>query len=159
MDIRNLEQVKSFAAFLDVLTNPEQYRKLIEDAGKVVEEIKTVSGVYSNLEEVRAWKRKLDVQYQDADKELEKAYADLEREKDKVEEARVELDAKTAKQELYDKQRDVALNAREDAVKVLEARLVALAGKEKALQRSLQAVEEHAKELKIKEDALRSALR
>ena len=112
MDARKIAHLESFSAFIEFLTNPDEYRQIIKDTRKAVEEWREVNEKARGIKDVEAWR--VSVQ-----KELDARQSALESRAAALDRSQAAFDAMVAKrtQALDDEQ------ARQnERLKVIEAK-------------------------------------
>jgi chromosome segregation ATPase len=158
MSIHNLKQVETFTAFLDFLSDPEKYRKLMA-------EIKETSAAYdANLARFKA--------FTDADEYRKQMEADYNAKMDELDKHNIAFEASKVKQKEQDKvaqdkvadmvskanDRDKKLDAREAKLVGLEKQKEDLAKEQVKLESDREAFQTDKANLKKKEEALKAVL-
>ena len=77
MSTQNLESLKSLAALMDLISNPGKYQAIIDAASKATAEYYKAAGLLHSVEEVKAYKAKLDGDYALVNVEFNKDVAAL----------------------------------------------------------------------------------
>jgi len=159
MTIQNLDALKSLAALMDLITNPAKYQALIDGAKKAAEEHRKAAGQLQTARDVQEYRAQTIAEVQQREdalwqrqQQLEKKAADLD----------TETEARNTANDLQKKgfaQREWVLQKREDAVKDLEALKVLLQKELQSLEAAKQELYDRQTALKVKEEALKLALR
>ena len=146
MDMRKLDQLEQFAVFIDFLTKPEDYKKLLAELKQAGKDLREEDSNIRKTKEFQVWRNeqlalidKREKEHQLAVVQLEKDYKEADAEYDKQS---AQIDAAVAK-----------VNA--DEAEVL-AKLKALAdvAKEQAeLKKEKESFEEVKKDFKLRVDA------
>ena len=112
MDARKIAHLESFSAFIDFLTNPEEYRQIIDDTRKTLSEWREVNEKARGIKDIDSWQIKLKQGF-------EKREADLAAREEAFKQS--EDAAKVARQKSNDA-RSAEMAKLADKIKVVEAK-------------------------------------
>lgn len=110
MDARKIAHLESFAAFIEFLTNPGEYRKIVEDTQKTLAEWREANEKARGIKDIDAWHIKIK-------QGLEKRETDL-----------------AAREEAFRQQDDAAKAARQKSNDARSAEMAKLADKIKVVE-------------------------
>ena len=154
MDVRKLEQAESFAAFIEFLTHPEEYKANVEEAKKVLEDWKQTNLVARKIKDVDAWRAQLQKEFDEFEKKIKANEVAVDKrlseERDRLEE--------TAN-DLVKQKGQLDKDLKEVAARLKELEYVAQAGvqlnlDQYQLDKRQQDIVTQEKQLKAKQDAV-----
>jgi chromosome segregation ATPase len=158
MSIHNLKQVETFTAFLDFLSDPEKYRKLMVEIKQTAKNYEDQLFRFKAFKDAESYKNQMEADYNSKMDELDKKKAGFEEEKKRQMERNKHTEAKFAEMSSEADLRAKGLDNRESYVKGLENQKEALAKEQVKLEAEKEEFKKVQDNFKKKEVALKAML-
>jgi chromosome segregation ATPase len=158
MSMNNLRQVETFTSFVDFLSDPEKYRKLMMEIKQVVKQHDDAVARFKSFKDADAYKQTLDADYNKNMDALDNAKAALEDSKKNFAVRMADDEAKLVSKRQDSAKKEQAIIAREQAVSDLEKAREEVNKSRMQLEAEKVTFKKVQDDLKKREQALKAAL-